>query len=195
MSFSVYLGGQRTSILSPDTKIFLPMFNSGSHGVVHTKLRAFLDVSKNPCCQLPFCQLFGFSWWFMGYYSATLWKRLKLWTISLGSAAKYEAALEKFETVLGLKPAAREEAVASYNVACCYSQLKQVNFLSFASSNFNSITRVWVWQRCFLSMDFEINYLNLFDLCGHLESMTWWDQLAVIMLIISIRTEHNDLDM
>jgi tetratricopeptide (TPR) repeat protein len=35
--------------------------------------------------------------------------------------------LEKFETVLGLKPEAREEAVASYNVACCYSQLKQID--------------------------------------------------------------------
>ncbi|CAK9861951.1 unnamed protein product [Sphagnum jensenii] len=47
--------------------------------------------------------------------------------LKLYNAAKYEAALEKFETVLGLKPAAREEAVASYNVACCYSQLKQID--------------------------------------------------------------------
>ncbi|CAM6047498.1 unnamed protein product [Sphagnum compactum] len=47
--------------------------------------------------------------------------------LELYKAAKYEAALEKFETVLGLKPEAREEAVASYNVACCYSQLKQID--------------------------------------------------------------------
>ncbi|KAH8959844.1 hypothetical protein BDL97_06G098900 [Sphagnum fallax] len=47
--------------------------------------------------------------------------------LELYKAAKYDAALEKFETVLGLKPEAREEAVASYNVACCYSQLKQID--------------------------------------------------------------------
>ncbi|KAH9318543.1 hypothetical protein KI387_020312, partial [Taxus chinensis] len=39
---------------------------------------------------------------------------------------KYEAALEKFETVLGSKPEPKEVAVTSYNVACCYSQLNQL---------------------------------------------------------------------
>ncbi|KAK7247265.1 hypothetical protein RIF29_42145 [Crotalaria pallida] len=40
--------------------------------------------------------------------------------------AKYEEALEKFESVLGSKPEPEEAAVASYNVACCYSKLNQV---------------------------------------------------------------------
>ncbi|CAI0440524.1 unnamed protein product [Linum tenue] len=40
--------------------------------------------------------------------------------------AKYEEALEKFESVLGSKPELDEAAVASYNVACCYSKLDQV---------------------------------------------------------------------
>ncbi|KAE9602909.1 hypothetical protein Lal_00049743 [Lupinus albus] len=40
--------------------------------------------------------------------------------------AKYEEALEKFESVLGTKPEPEEAAVASYNVACCYSKLNQV---------------------------------------------------------------------
>ncbi|KAI5384754.1 variant 3, uroporphyrin-III C-methyltransferase, partial [Lathyrus oleraceus] len=39
--------------------------------------------------------------------------------------AKYEEALEKFESVLGTKPEPDEAAVASYNVACCYSKLNQ----------------------------------------------------------------------
>lgn len=39
---------------------------------------------------------------------------------------KYEDALEKFESVLGSKPDPNESAVASYNVACCYSKLDQV---------------------------------------------------------------------
>ncbi|XP_030447701.1 protein MET1, chloroplastic [Syzygium oleosum] len=39
---------------------------------------------------------------------------------------KYEEALEKFESVLGSKPDANEASVASYNVACCYSKLDQV---------------------------------------------------------------------
>lgn len=39
---------------------------------------------------------------------------------------KYEDALEKFESVLGSKPDANEASVASYNVACCYSKLDQV---------------------------------------------------------------------
>lgn len=41
-------------------------------------------------------------------------------------AGKYEEALGKFETILGLKPDIKEEGVASYNVACCYSKLNQV---------------------------------------------------------------------
>lgn len=40
--------------------------------------------------------------------------------------AKYEAALEKFESVLGSKPEYNEASVASYNVACCYSKLNQI---------------------------------------------------------------------
>ncbi|GAU18743.1 hypothetical protein TSUD_80320 [Trifolium subterraneum] len=40
--------------------------------------------------------------------------------------AKYEEALEKFESVLGSKPEPEEAAVASYNVACCYSKLNQI---------------------------------------------------------------------
>ncbi|KAK1309932.1 hypothetical protein QJS10_CPA08g00133 [Acorus calamus] len=39
---------------------------------------------------------------------------------------KYEDALEKFESVLGSKPEPNEASVASYNVACCYSKLNQV---------------------------------------------------------------------
>ncbi|KAK1271564.1 hypothetical protein QJS04_geneDACA013025 [Acorus gramineus] len=39
---------------------------------------------------------------------------------------KYEEALEKFESVLGSKPESNEASVASYNVACCYSKLNQV---------------------------------------------------------------------
>ncbi|KAG6549198.1 hypothetical protein Mapa_009184 [Marchantia paleacea] len=41
-------------------------------------------------------------------------------------AGKYQEALEKFETVLGLKPEFRESRVACYNVACCYSKLNQI---------------------------------------------------------------------
>lgn len=47
--------------------------------------------------------------------------------LKLYKAGKYEDALVHFESVLGLKPEAREEAVASYNVACCYSKLKQID--------------------------------------------------------------------
>ncbi|CAD5315632.1 unnamed protein product [Arabidopsis thaliana] len=39
---------------------------------------------------------------------------------------KYEEALERFESVLGSKPTPEEASVASYNVACCYSKLNQV---------------------------------------------------------------------
>ena len=46
--------------------------------------------------------------------------------IGVFRSSKFEEALGKFETVLGLKPEAREAAVASYNVACCYSKLDQV---------------------------------------------------------------------
>jgi hypothetical protein len=48
--------------------------------------------------------------------------------------AKYEEALEKFESVLGTKPELDEAAVTSYNVACCYSKLNQVYmFLQFTN--------------------------------------------------------------
>ncbi|KAK2997406.1 hypothetical protein RJ639_026413 [Escallonia herrerae] len=40
--------------------------------------------------------------------------------------AKYEEALEKFESVLGSRPEYNEASVANYNVACCYSKLNQI---------------------------------------------------------------------
>ncbi|KAF5725531.1 hypothetical protein HS088_TW23G00254 [Tripterygium wilfordii] len=40
--------------------------------------------------------------------------------------AKYEEAREKFESLLGSKPSPDEASVASYNVACCYSKLNQI---------------------------------------------------------------------
>lgn len=46
--------------------------------------------------------------------------------LQLYKNGKYEEALEKFESVLGLKPEPPEAAVASYNVACCYSKLNQL---------------------------------------------------------------------
>lgn len=44
----------------------------------------------------------------------------------LYKSTKYEEALEKFESVLGSKPSPNEASVASYNVACCYSKLNQI---------------------------------------------------------------------
>ncbi|KAL3616381.1 uroporphyrin-III C-methyltransferase [Castilleja foliolosa] len=46
--------------------------------------------------------------------------------LKLYKSGKYEEALERFESVLGSKPEANESAVASYNVACCYSKLDQI---------------------------------------------------------------------
>ncbi|KAI3523531.1 hypothetical protein L1887_01728 [Cichorium endivia] len=46
--------------------------------------------------------------------------------LQLSKSAKYEEALEKFESVLGSKPEINEASVASYNVACCYSKLNQI---------------------------------------------------------------------
>lgn len=46
--------------------------------------------------------------------------------LKLYKSGKYEDALEKFESVLGSKPESNEASVASYNVACCYSKLNQV---------------------------------------------------------------------
>lgn len=46
--------------------------------------------------------------------------------LKLYKAGKYEEALEKFESVLGSKPETNEASVASYNVACCYSKLNQI---------------------------------------------------------------------
>lgn len=46
--------------------------------------------------------------------------------LKLYKNAKYEEALERFESVLGSKPDANEASIASYNVACCYSNLNQI---------------------------------------------------------------------
>ncbi|CAN1294730.1 Protein MET1, chloroplastic [Linum perenne] len=46
--------------------------------------------------------------------------------LQLYKEGKYEESLERFESVLGSKPEIDEAAVASYNVACCYSKLDQV---------------------------------------------------------------------
>ncbi|XP_071726470.1 protein MET1, chloroplastic [Rutidosis leptorrhynchoides] len=46
--------------------------------------------------------------------------------LQLYKSGKYEEALEKFESVLGSKPEINEASVASYNVACCYSKLNQI---------------------------------------------------------------------
>ncbi|EXC34528.1 hypothetical protein L484_019127 [Morus notabilis] len=46
--------------------------------------------------------------------------------LQLYKNAKYEEALEKFESVLGSRPDLNESSVASYNVACCYSKLNQL---------------------------------------------------------------------
>ncbi|XVE60100.1 hypothetical protein DITRI_Ditri05aG0099900 [Diplodiscus trichospermus] len=46
--------------------------------------------------------------------------------LQLYRSGKYEQALEKFESVLGSKPEPDEASVASYNVACCYSKLNQI---------------------------------------------------------------------
>ncbi|XP_059628756.1 protein MET1, chloroplastic [Cornus florida] len=46
--------------------------------------------------------------------------------LQLYKNAKYEEALLKFESVLGSKPDFNEASVASYNVACCYSKLNQI---------------------------------------------------------------------
>ncbi|XAR59925.1 hypothetical protein NMG60_11033106 [Bertholletia excelsa] len=46
--------------------------------------------------------------------------------LQLYRSEKYEEALEKFESVLGSRPDATEASIASYNVACCYSKLNQV---------------------------------------------------------------------
>ncbi|XP_071685947.1 protein MET1, chloroplastic-like [Rutidosis leptorrhynchoides] len=46
--------------------------------------------------------------------------------LQLYKSGKYEEALEKFESVLGSKLEINEASVASYNVACCYSKLNQI---------------------------------------------------------------------
>ncbi|KAI4381291.1 hypothetical protein MLD38_007375 [Melastoma candidum] len=46
--------------------------------------------------------------------------------LQLYRAGKYEEALERFESVLGSKPDEVEASVTSYNVACCYSKLNQI---------------------------------------------------------------------
>ncbi|KAI3791253.1 hypothetical protein L2E82_04958 [Cichorium intybus] len=46
--------------------------------------------------------------------------------LQLSKSGNYEEALEKFESVLGSKPEINEASVASYNVACCYSKLNQI---------------------------------------------------------------------
>ncbi|CAI5501499.1 unnamed protein product [Closterium sp. Naga37s-1] len=46
--------------------------------------------------------------------------------LQLYKAGKYEEAMQKFQTIIGLVPSYREEAVAFYNIACCCSKLKKV---------------------------------------------------------------------
>ena len=46
--------------------------------------------------------------------------------LQLYKSGKYDEALEKFESVLGSKPESNEASIASYNVACCYSKLNQI---------------------------------------------------------------------
>ncbi|KAL2929743.1 Protein MET1 chloroplastic [Bienertia sinuspersici] len=46
--------------------------------------------------------------------------------LQLYKNAKFEEAREKFESVLGSRPTPTESSVASYNVACCYSKLNQI---------------------------------------------------------------------
>ncbi|XP_014505743.1 protein MET1, chloroplastic [Vigna radiata var. radiata] len=46
--------------------------------------------------------------------------------LQLYKNGSYNEALEKFESILGSKPEPEEAAVASYNVACCYSKLNQI---------------------------------------------------------------------
>ncbi|KAL9248428.1 hypothetical protein vseg_021751 [Gypsophila vaccaria] len=46
--------------------------------------------------------------------------------LRLYKSGKYEDAREKFESVLGSMPTPDEASVASYNVACCYSKLNQI---------------------------------------------------------------------
>ncbi|KNA11330.1 hypothetical protein SOVF_136150 [Spinacia oleracea] len=46
--------------------------------------------------------------------------------LQLYKSGKYEEAREKFESVLGSRPTPNEASVASYNVACCYSKLNQI---------------------------------------------------------------------
>lgn len=46
--------------------------------------------------------------------------------LQLYKNGKYEEAREKFESVLGSGPTPDEASVASYNVACCYSNLNQI---------------------------------------------------------------------
>ncbi|MCO5564090.1 hypothetical protein L7F22_017746 [Adiantum nelumboides] len=46
--------------------------------------------------------------------------------LKLYKAGQYKEAIEKFDAVLGAKPEFKEEAVANYNIACCYSKLNEV---------------------------------------------------------------------
>lgn len=46
--------------------------------------------------------------------------------LALYKKGEYQEAMMRFETVLGLQPDPAEEGVASYNVACCYAKLGQV---------------------------------------------------------------------
>ncbi|MCI08144.1 SHOOT1 protein, partial [Trifolium medium] len=55
-------------------------------------------------------------------------------------------ALEKFESVLGSKPEPEEAAVASYNVACCYSKLNQVGLVCAPCWPARSKLRVELWD-------------------------------------------------
>ncbi|XP_058734075.1 protein MET1, chloroplastic-like [Vicia villosa] len=61
--------------------------------------------------------------------------------------AEYEEALEKFESVLRTKSEPDEAAVASYNVACCYSKLHKIQAALFTlkeaiNSGFEDFKRI-----------------------------------------------------
>ncbi|CAI7796249.1 unnamed protein product [Closterium sp. NIES-53] len=77
--------------------------------------------------------------------------------LQLYKAGKYEEAMQKFQTIIGLVPSYREEAVAFYNIACCCSKLKKVRFLGLGSLGgiSSSVLLLQAWVRflgCFFGL-------------------------------------------